>query len=304
MSESYTNKQIVEKILTDIFNDAPISNILLKTKIYASKRKDKELLEWVNNEINGYDNNLPSYRLIDAGVKVDVHKGFQEVQGFTYPIEIIKEEKIRKRLYHMPIFSPITQIENITKTKENGDMINLEIPVNIWYHHMKHCICGDIQRAYQFSSVSALCNIITSVKSLLIDFFTKIEENKDIEFSTIMKQKENVTINNNAAVINTGEGTVNVSTINNIIGDNNYVSIDNIAELQDILKQINEIIGTENQDYNEISSELGGELAHPKPSRNIIKRCFQAIRGLASNVMSEVLVNQISDLVQRALALI
>lgn len=304
MSISNTNKQIVEKILTDIFNDAPISNILLKTKIYASKRKDKELLEWVNNEINGYNNDLPAYRLIDAGVKVDVHKGFQEVQGFSYPIEVIKDENIRKRLSHMPIYCSISQIESITKTKEKGDKINLEIPVNIWYYHMRHCICGEIQRAYQYSSLFALCGIITSIKSLLIDFFTKIEENNDIEFSTIMKQKENVTINYNAAVINTGEGTVNASTINNVIGDNNIVSIDNTAKLQDILKQLNEIIGTENEDYNEISSELEEELAKPKPSKNIIKRCFQAIRGLASDVVSEVLANQCSDLIQSALSFV
>ena len=81
-------------------------------------------------------------------------------------------------------------------------------------------------------------------------------------------------------------------------------SIDNTAKLQDILKQLNEIIGTENEDYNEISSELEEELAKPKPSKNIIKRCFQAIKGLTSDIVSEVLANQCSDLIQSALSFV
>lgn len=70
------------------------------------------------------------------------------------------------------------------------------------------------------------------------------------------------------------------------------------------LKQLNEIIGTENEDYNEISMELEKELAKPNPSKNIIKRCFQAIRGVMSDVVSEVLANQCSDLIQKALGFV
>lgn len=302
MSKSNTNKQIAEDILADIINDAPISNILLKTQIYASKRKDKELLELVNNEINGYEENLPGYRIINARVNIDISRPFQEIQNYPYPIEMVRDQKIRKRLSQMPIHNPLSEIEIMAKKNEGS--ISIPIPYLIWEKYMTHCINGKIQGAYQYAEVSALNNIITSIKSLLIDFFTKIEENNDIEFSTIMKQKENVTINYNAAVINTGEGTVNASTINNVIGDNNIVSIDNTAKLQDILKQLNEIIGTENEDYNEISSELEEELATPKPSKNIVKRCFQAIKGLTSDIVSEVLANQCLDLIQSALSFV
>lgn len=70
------------------------------------------------------------------------------------------------------------------------------------------------------------------------------------------------------------------------------------------LKQLNEIIGTENKDYNEISLELEEELANPKPSKHIIKRSFQAIKGLTSDVVSEVLADQCSDLIQSALSFV
>ena len=70
------------------------------------------------------------------------------------------------------------------------------------------------------------------------------------------------------------------------------------------LKQLNAIIGKDNQDFNEISLELEEELAKSNPSKNIIKRCFQAIRGLASDIVSEVLANQCSDLIQSALSFV
>ena len=177
MSQS-SSIAIAEKILSDILNDEPVSSILLKAKIYASRQHDIEMLEWINKEINGYDDNLPSYRVLDAAVKVDVHKGFQEILGFSYPIDLVDDDNVRKRLSHIPILIPLAQVEEMAK--KNGGTINLEVPAFIWYNHMTHCINGDIQRAYQYADSSALCNIITSVKSILIDVFSKIEENSKI----------------------------------------------------------------------------------------------------------------------------
>lgn len=293
--------QIAEKILSDILNDAPISSILLKAKIYATKRGDTELLKWLNNEIDGYEDNLPSYRIIDAAVKVDVHKGFQEIFGFSYPIDLVDDDNVRKRLSHIPILIPLAQVEEMAK--KNGGTINIEVPASIWYNYMTHCINGDIQRAYQYADSSALCNIITSVKSILIDFFSKIEENNEIEFSAIMKHQETITVNYNAAIINTGDGTVNASGVNNIIGSDNYVTSSCIPELQRILERLDAILGHD-EDYKEISKEVSVELSKPSPSMNIIKRGFQAIKGLAYGVATEVVAGQINGLIEQALSLL
>ena len=302
MSNPSSTKHIAEKILADILNDAPISSILLKTKIYASEKNDIELLKWVNNEINGYDNNLPSYRIIDARVNVDIFRPFHEIQNYPYPVEMVQDKTIRERLSKMPISNPLSQIEEIAK-KDEGN-VSISIPFPIWDKYMKHCINGKIQGAYQYADITALSNIITSIKSFLVDFFTVIEENDELDFSTVMKKKENFTINYNAAVINTGEGVVNASTINNIIGDNNTVSIDNIAELQEILQSLNKIIGTENPDYNEISLDLEKEFAKSTPSKNFIKRCFQAIKGLVYSISTEIIASQCLTLIHRALSII
>ena len=65
-------KKLAENILMDLMNNGSISDILLKTKIYASKRGDGELLAWVTKELGGYEEKPPTYRILNSGLKVVV----------------------------------------------------------------------------------------------------------------------------------------------------------------------------------------------------------------------------------------
>ena len=47
-------QQLAENILEDLMGKTPISDILLKTKIFAAKRNDSDLLKWVSQELEGY----------------------------------------------------------------------------------------------------------------------------------------------------------------------------------------------------------------------------------------------------------
>ena len=44
-------KELVESILSGLMGSVPITDPLLKLIIFASKRGDKELLEWVSHEL-------------------------------------------------------------------------------------------------------------------------------------------------------------------------------------------------------------------------------------------------------------
>lgn len=294
-------KQLAESILSDITADASIANILLKTKVFAAKNNDKELLDWVELELKGYEKVPPEYRIIDAGVKVDVHRGIQEVIGFSYPIEMVKDEKIRNRLSHIPVFNSITEIEEIGK-KDDSETIHLEVPISIWYHHMRHCINGDIQRAYQYGSLSAIRNIVVSVKSLLIDYFLKISENEDIQFGSLIKKDQGANVTNiTAGIVNTGDCTVNAGHVVSVIGNNNTINPHTANELHEIIQKINDIMKLQdNEEYKEISADVAAELKKDVPSKNLLKRCFQAIGGVASGVIA----NQITPYVTAALALL
>ncbi len=298
-------KKLAESILSDITSDASIANILLKAKVFAAKYHDSDLLKWVENELRGYENNPPEYRIIDAGVKVDIHKGFQEVLGYTYPIDMVKEEKIRKRLSHIAVFNPITEIEEMGK-KDNSGTIHVEVPTAIWYYHMGHCINGDIQRAYQFGSLSAIRNILISVKSLLIDYFLKISDNEDIQFGSLIK-KDNITnvTNITAGIVNSGDGVVNAGDVTTVIGNNNTINSQTANELQGIIQKIDEIMKLQNnEEYKELSADVAVELKKEAPSKKFLKRCFQAIGGLTNGIASGVIANQVTPYIASALTLL
>lgn len=298
-------KKLAESILSDITSDVSIAKILLKTRVFAAKIGDKELLEWVELELKGYDQNPPEYRIIDVGVKVDIHRGFQEVLGYTYPIDMVKEEKIRKRLSHIPVFNSITEIEEMGKNDDSGT-IHLDVPTWIWYHHMGHCINGDIQRAYQFGSLSAIKNILVSVKSLLIDYFLKISDNEDIQFSSLIKKNAVTNVTNiTVGIVNTGAGNVTAGDVTTVIGNNNIISPQTANNLQEVIQKIDEIMEAhDNEEYKELSADVAIELKKEVPSKKFLKRCFQAIGGLTSGIASGVIANQVTPYVAAALAML
>lgn len=296
-------RQLAESILTDLTQDAPIANTILKAKVFAFKKNDKDLLSWIEHELDGYEESLPKYRLLDAGVKVDIHRGFQEVLGYNYPVDMVKDEKIRERLLHLPIHGSISEVEDLS-TKSDGETIHLDIPTWIWYHHMGHCINGDIQRAYQIATVASVKQIMVKVKSLLIDYFLKIDKGESLYFLSLIK-KETPTMQITAGIVNTGSGSVTTNGATIVSGANISINKDNIPELQCILSRIEEIMQSlYSDDYKEISEELKTELKKDTPSRNIIKRGLQAINGIASGVVSGVIANQVSPLVASAIALL
>ena len=81
-------KQIAENILSDIMNDVPVANVLLKAKIFATKKGDQELLNWLNQEINGYEENLPSYPKIN----IRCSKSIYIVAFRWFPISLIQSK--------------------------------------------------------------------------------------------------------------------------------------------------------------------------------------------------------------------
>ena len=49
--ETYT--KIAENIIAGISNNETIADLLLKAKIYASLKKDKKMLSWIQGELEG-----------------------------------------------------------------------------------------------------------------------------------------------------------------------------------------------------------------------------------------------------------
>lgn len=299
-------KQIAENIISDIMNNQPIANILLKAKIFATKKNDIKFLDWINNELKGYEDNLPDYRKLQAGIIVDIHRGFQMVTNFPYPIEMIKDKSIRKLIEVIPISVPISAVEDISK--RDSDTIHMEIPVNIWYHHMNHCISGEIQRAYRSTNISGVKNIIVAVKNIVIEYMLQYGDNENINFESIMESKQNEIVMHkttyNAAIVNTGSGNINATNTTNIVGNENTINAQTKEGLEEIMSQIKEILPSNDPELKEIVLEIESEISQLTPKKSIIKRGLQAMKGLTQGITAGVIANKLPELITSALALL
>lgn len=99
------------KLIGDIINELvdtekSVVSPLLKTKVLASRLRNTELLDWVNNELNGYDvqGEVPDYRKCEGNVSGTYLNGRMQVNDQPLPTAGLPEEleRITRRMdfYH------------------------------------------------------------------------------------------------------------------------------------------------------------------------------------------------------------
>lgn len=301
-------KELAENILSDIMNNRPLAEILLKTKIFASKRGDNELLGWVTKELEGYGDEMPpKYRFVSSGLKVIVYIPYVRTDSVDFPIDMIEDENVSNRLSKWGFQNPISEIENLCKNSEKDGRISTKVPVFI-YQYLDKFINGDIQDAYQYTTPAAVSQILVSVKSVLIDFLLEVSKEEDIDFNTFIKNNPNMgnRITINAGIVNTGSGSVNAQGATTVVGSNNEINVENKNELLRIIKEIDKIAAEAgpNTDYEEVSKDIKDELKKDKPANNFLKRYFQLIPSFLTGLSASVVANQLNPLITDALALL
>lgn len=300
-------KEFAESILSDLMGNVSLSDILLKMKIFASKKGDKELLTWISKELAGYENEKPpKYRIIPSGLKVDVFVPFRGTSRIDFPAEMIKDREVREKLLNLPFNNPIAEIESLCKEGTEDGFIHAKVHAYA-YQFISEFINGDIQGATQFVTKASVSQIPVAVKSVIIDFMLKISNEEEIDFNTFIKSNSTMSTNINitAGILNTGNGVVNAQGSTNVVGENTIVNGDNKEELLKLIAEIDKMASVlQNAEYNEVSNDIRTELHKDVPSKSYLKRCFQAIPSILTGVGTGVVANGISPLVKAAIALL
>lgn len=298
-------KQLAENILEDLMGETPISDILLKTKIFAAKRNDSDLIKWVSQELEGYNDAPPQYRILNAGLKVDVFVPFRGTARIDFPTDVIKRKDIRERLSHMPFHNPITEIENLCSNENESTTIQMRIPVAV-YGVLNKNLNGEIQNSYQYVSKAAVQQIVVTVKSLLIDYLLKISKDEDIDFNSFVKTKATMITHNNitAGIVNMGDGTIHAEGATTVVGDNNTINNEQMKSLHAIIESIDRLTEglPDRHDYDEVSTEIKEELKKDNPSKGFLKRCFQAIPTILGSLSSDIIAYQLQPYISSALS--
>ncbi len=260
------------ELISDIINeliDAERSLLspLLKTKVLATRIKNKELLNWVNSELDGYaeDAILPKWREYNGNLIGNYSDG--SFQYSDQPLATIGlPEGLQKMLQSMNLYQGVSSLEALPRDKPTG---RLERPLTPEFAQL---LAQNIQKMGNpfFHIFSAKCEVsihivtqcLGTIRSKLLDLMLKIDE----EFGSIAQieelrnKKEEIVTLMNQTIINEGDGNV-INT-----GDNSKVKAkikitkgdleglkkmltDNGVESGDIV-ELAEIIDTEKPDEN------------------------------------------------------
>lgn len=302
-------KLIVESAISSLCSNCSIETTMLKAQSIAYLLKDETFIWWVNCEQNGYsdEDKLPSYRIVGCQVKVDISQPFVRiVKNYSFPPGILG--KYDDRLFHMNIFNPITEIERFSAS---DGQLNTEVFAAI-YPEMNKYINGSILNARQIISPANLTSIITNVKSRLLNFFLKLNDelNMNIDLTKLENKKKLLNIMNQtiyAGVVNTGSGSIDIKKSNIVEGtDNKLIINENLKELilnllEDI-KYVNFTSIDDNQDAKVSIDTIQSEIEKENYNPGNICRALKVLKAIPSVVAThglEMLIDQIFKLLTK-----
>lgn len=180
--------KLVDEIIEILSSDNGIlSNALIKTKVLLHKMGHKELVMWVNKELNGYTekDELPDYRIISAQVRVYATNGVYAVNSHPVPMKHLNKE-FKHSLEEAKIAYSLAIIEKMV-TDSDDVMFHRPLPMEF------NGILGEglassyiVQRAWSEIPVASVSNILMQVRSRLLDFVLELNS----EFSEIESDKE------------------------------------------------------------------------------------------------------------------
>jgi hypothetical protein len=207
------------QLLSDIINElisenVSLNTILLKTKVLASRLNNKELIEWISGELNGYNENmqLPDYRIVDVGVSGDVVNGRYSLTNQQIALTRLPDILVHE-LTHAKVTSSVSQIEQMVSVDNPHQRLESPLSVEIT-SYLADNIQGmgnpyfNIIRAWKDIGIDKFIYILSSVRSKLLDAMLALE--KEIGTETRIEKIDNrkiATMMNNI-INNSGDGNI------------------------------------------------------------------------------------------------
>ena len=182
--------------------ETPLSLLLLEAREIAEKNDEKELVSYIDSEINGYkaEDNLPDYRVSKEEIVCDIKDVYGNIVEKEYPVDFkLLSDKIGFDLNDINFYDGIsiieTSLKNLAKTtalrpihRELITMLNEVFHSNNPNYHL--------QAAYHRLPKSTIEYIVIKVRQNLIQAFQKMNKkiaDKDFVVSDVPKNKHTIT---------------------------------------------------------------------------------------------------------------
>lgn len=241
--------EIIDSLSTQ---ESSLTGALLKTKVLLHQIGHKELVEWVNHELNGYphEQDLPEYRKLPAQVLANMA---YQVNSHPIPLGHL-DDKVRERFETAKMYQSLAVLEKLTANEDGF----LESPIPMEYNGIfgKSLANGYmIQRVWSSIGKPDVAQIFVQVRSRLLDFVLELKEQigEDVPEQEIKQRTDSIdasSLFNNAIFGNNTTivvGNHNSQDVTNIVAKGDFpalaeylkkhgVNESSIVELQTAIK--------------------------------------------------------------------
>ena len=269
--------------IVDLLSDekGSLTDALLKTKVVLHKIGHKELVEWVNDELNGYSQGkeVPKYRVIPARVVANLQNAAFAYSNQTLPISHLSEKE-RKHFSANEMRESIRVLEEYV-AKPNGHLIHPIAPElyskfnkvldNVW-----------ILDAWIQMEPTQIMNTLIEVRSRLLDFALSLQDKLgDTENDADAKQVAQ-TFDARAMFQNTVIG----DNATFVLGDNNATTIKNSIKNGDFgsLASMLKGYGVSEEDINSLETSISQDIG----AVDVEKKLFgPSVKGWMSKMLDK-----------------
>jgi len=182
--------KLINEIIDILSSENPdLNNALIKTKVLLHRLGETEALLWVNSELNGYPNidNIPNYRKLDISVHGNLTNGYWYDSDRLISLSHL-DKNLREKLQTHHLLQSIAVIESYAKDDKH---LTMTISPDLYSELGKRYSGGYyVDRAWGKPSLGGMLQVITEVRSRLLDFILELSEKIPEELDADqMKQK-------------------------------------------------------------------------------------------------------------------
>lgn len=185
----------MDSLVLDLQRDAldrgiHITDLLRKALLVSRKLKIKDIEAWINNELNGYTENLiPDYRVVYGELKA-----FNPYRGW---MPVMVDKHWDKMIRQQNIFLSVSQIESLADNSEEGNFV-IKYPPTQANIIMK--LIGEQFEPALYVPTHHLIRIIDTTKTKIMEFALDLEEKGILGDGIVFSRDEQIraqTINYN-----------------------------------------------------------------------------------------------------------
>jgi hypothetical protein len=262
-----------------------LTEALLKTKILLHQIGKKELVEWVNLELNGYpaDIDVPPYRNLSAHVRANISNPRGRYRSHPIPIGHLEVDQ-QESLQRWPMKDSLAALAELAKAGTVGRDLPMELNHILGKQLGNHFL---VEKAWCEIGTHEITGIFVHVRSRLLDFLLELKDSTGASTTEADLKEKTKSVDANSMFNNAIFGpntTILVGHQSTINATQNVNGAELAANVRELVAKLETILPTSGlpvavqSDSREVLAELREAISVEKPDVGRLRRGLESLK--------------------------